>query len=88
MVKQRGKSLVIIRIFLTLLRHGWLHSIVDDPPTNSNYQNSIAYSGHIENVTGTTDRYAPYNTTKPKIGRFDNERAGFKSLGDKIKESI
>ena len=70
----------------TIYRHGWLHSIVDDPPTNGNYEKSVADCGHIDNATGTEDRYAPYNTTKPKLTHFKVEGSGgFQSIGDKIK---
>ena len=76
-----------LSISLCFHRHGWLHSIVDDPPTVSNYVKSAGDCGHIDNVTGTADRYAPYNTTKPKLTHFQVEgsSSGFQSIGDKIK---
>lgn len=76
-----------IKTWLYIFRHGWLHSIVDDPPTKSEYQNSVAYTCHNENATGTDSRYVPFNTTKPKISEFkpNGMADGWKSLGDKVK---
>jgi NADH:ubiquinone oxidoreductase subunit len=76
----------IFKVLFSFNRHGWLHSIVDDPPTKTEYQKSIADIGHGENFTGTDARYAPYNTTKPKISEFKLDSGNrWKSLGDKIK---
>ena len=73
------------KISLYFKRHGWLHSIVDEPPTRYNYKKSIADLGHFENETGTQSRYSPFNTTIPKINEYKpHEKGGFKSLGDRI----
>lgn len=47
-----------------------MHSITDDPPTKVEYTRSVADIGHSENQSGTAGRYAPYNTTRPKIDKF------------------
>ncbi len=57
-----------------IFRHGWLHSITDDPPTKVEYTHSIADIGHSENITGTSARYAPYNTTKPKYQSYTGQK--------------
>lgn len=86
--------LVIIKVkFNCTYRHGWLHSIVDEPPTNFEYKNSIAYTGHCENETGTPNRYTPYNTTiSPKIKEYNfnenDKELLFMSLADRLKEKF
>jgi NADH:ubiquinone oxidoreductase subunit len=38
--------------------HGWLHYIVDEPPSNA-YQAKAWQKPHIENKTGTAEAYRP-----------------------------
>ena len=53
--------------------HGWLHKVIDVPPVATStpestlYKPSRGYQGHPPNWTGTTGKYVPYSTTKPKI---------------------
>ncbi|KAJ1920017.1 hypothetical protein IWQ60_007100, partial [Tieghemiomyces parasiticus] len=47
--------------------HKWLHKLTDENPgpLPSRPYRWIA-SHHVENMTGTSKAYAPYNTTRPK----------------------
>jgi hypothetical protein len=59
---------------------------VDEPPSCFEYQKSVADVGHIENKSGTEERYVPYSTTKSKIKIFDLKCNDFKSYGDRVAE--
>ncbi|XP_068228905.1 probable NADH dehydrogenase [ubiquinone] 1 alpha subcomplex subunit 12 [Palaemon carinicauda] len=46
---------------------GWLHHKTDQPPTKVPVKRYPWVIPHQDNVTGTSDAYTPYTTTKPKI---------------------
>jgi hypothetical protein len=50
------------------------------------YSHSIADTGHSENLTGSAARYAPYNTTKPKIFEFNSGNNAI--LADKLSSIV
>lgn len=53
--------------FYDYFRHGWLHHQTDDPPTVKPPLVQKFSADHIENKSGTDDRFVPYSTTRPKI---------------------
>ena len=52
--------------------HGWLHYTSDDAPSKNSEayvypEWSVGKTGHVENLTGTPQRYVPYSTTDEKV---------------------
>lgn len=47
--------------------HHWLHYIGDVPPTKGQLTEHKWMIDHKDNMTGTSERYMPYSTTRPKI---------------------
>jgi NADH:ubiquinone oxidoreductase subunit len=43
--------------------HGWLHHVVDVPPTESNYKSREWEKPHVPNLTGTPRAYRPSGST-------------------------
>ncbi|OXB59849.1 UNVERIFIED_CONTAM: hypothetical protein H355_002384 [Colinus virginianus] len=53
---------------LQLLRHRWLHSMTDDPPTtHPPVARKFIWENHEFNLSGTPRQYVPYSTTRKKI---------------------
>ena len=52
---------------IVIVRHGWLHHQTDDPPTVKPPLVQKFSAEHIENKSGTDDRFVTYSTTRPKI---------------------
>jgi len=46
--------------------HGWIHHMRETPPSKNDERKPWQLE-HTENLTGTTDQYVPFSTTKPKI---------------------
>ncbi|KAL4701321.1 hypothetical protein H8959_015325 [Pygathrix nigripes] len=50
------------------LKHRWLHSMTDDPPTTKPLTaRKFIWTNHKFNVSGTPEQYVPYSTTRKKI---------------------
>jgi len=49
------------------IRHRWLSDMTDTPPTVKPPLQHRWMIDHIENKTGTQQRYVPYSTTRAKI---------------------
>lgn len=47
--------------------HRWMHYITDDPPNKVVPVHHKWMIDHKENLSGTSQAYMPYSTTKPKI---------------------
>lgn len=47
--------------------HRWLHYTTDDPPTKVPPVARKWIMEHTENMSGTSQAYMPYSTTRPKI---------------------
>lgn len=43
--------------------HGWIHHVVDVPPTKENYQPREWQKPHVPNMTGTPAAYRPSGST-------------------------
>lgn len=67
--RQNGNN-INISFFHFLNRYGWLHYGFKE---NGNDSIIPSYSmGHFENYTGTSKRYVPYSTVKPKMLLYAN----------------
>ncbi|RHZ49972.1 hypothetical protein Glove_508g61 [Diversispora epigaea] len=51
--------------------HGWVHKIIDEPPTVNPPISYKYLQEHTENFTGTPKAYKTYNTTAPKITAWE-----------------
>ncbi|XP_070559484.1 NADH dehydrogenase [ubiquinone] 1 alpha subcomplex subunit 12-like [Ptychodera flava] len=48
--------------------HRWLHQMTDDTPVDvPPEQRRFIWAHHKENFSGTSQKYVPYSTVKPKI---------------------
>jgi len=47
--------------------HRWLHYIGDEPPTKIALSDYKWQVDHQQNLSGTSQKYVPYTTTRPKI---------------------
>ncbi|XP_059537956.1 NADH dehydrogenase [ubiquinone] 1 alpha subcomplex subunit 12 isoform X1 [Myotis daubentonii] len=49
-------------------RHRWLHCMTDDPPTTKPpTARKFIWTNHKFNLSGTSEQYVPYSTTRKKI---------------------
>ncbi|XP_055046510.1 NADH dehydrogenase [ubiquinone] 1 alpha subcomplex subunit 12 isoform X1 [Misgurnus anguillicaudatus] len=57
--------------------HRWLHSITDDPPTTHPPEpKKFLAQVHQINLSGTSNCYVPYSTTRKKIHEWVPPKAG------------
>ena len=57
----------VFMFFSDCLRHRWLHSMTDNPPTVEPPVPRKFLLDHTENYTASKKEYVPYSTVKPKI---------------------
>ncbi|MEQ2241975.1 hypothetical protein ILYODFUR_030947 [Ilyodon furcidens] len=58
-------------------RHRWLHCMTDDPPTTHPPEpKKFLAEVHQFNVSGTSQQYVPYPTTRKKIHEWVPPKAG------------
>ncbi|KAL7044578.1 hypothetical protein ACKWTF_001983 [Chironomus riparius] len=55
---------------------GWMHYKTDLPPNRDGNRKQYKWmADHSENLSGTTDQYFPYSTTKPKVDAWDPKKS-------------
>lgn len=54
-------------------RHRWLHMVSDSPPDADPHMAPapIFAAPHVENRTGTTEKYVPWSTVGAKVHPYD-----------------
>lgn len=68
---------MLLFCFCPPLRHRWLHSMTDDPPTTHPPEpKKFLAEVHQINVSGSTQQYVPYSTTRKKIHEWVPPSAG------------
>jgi NADH:ubiquinone oxidoreductase subunit len=58
-------------IFFFFDRHMWLSRLVQEPPTEMNYQPKKWWGEPIPNFSGTPKAFRTYSTTKPKLHAWE-----------------